>query len=76
MIGYTDREGMLFDIMAERIGIKKYSGAFEKFIPNHINVKEGSDESKVIANSIKDFYFNGSEPSEENMDNTYLVSTL
>lgn len=47
---------------------------FENFVPHSFGLEKGSQESKRIAQKIKDFYYKGKEPSSETLANYIEVS--
>lgn len=76
MIGFTTREGMLGEvIMKERPGEFKVITEFEDAIPYFLNIPKGSDMVKKTAERIKRFYYGDEEPTLENVDRYYVVSS-
>lgn len=77
MIGFTSREGMLFEIMTKfRFGEIKFVRDFEHSVPFSLNLPKGSELSKTIAKKIKSFYYGDEEPSHDNIDQYYMVSNI
>lgn len=68
LIGYNDREG----IMA------LFSGSvpknFEDYVPHSFSLEKGSEKSKLIAQKIKEFYYEDQEPSSETLSKFLEVS--
>lgn len=77
MIGYTNREGMYTETRSRLVdgGFKLFSD-FETKIPYSFNIPKGSDLSKRIGQKIKEFYFDNSNPTTDNIDGFYLVCLL
>lgn len=74
MIGFTSREGMLYEIDTKRLhGEVKFTNNFETFIPCDLNIPKNSELSKRLADKIKCFYYGSEEPSLENIDQCYLI---
>lgn len=74
MIGYTDREMILYEIFAARENTCRYTEDFEKQIPYTLNLRYGTEKSKELAERIKKFYFKNEEPSIETLDYDYIVN--
>lgn len=73
LIGYCDAEGML-GIFLGATGQIPIHNDFENFVPHSFQLERGSNESKRIAQKIKDFYYKGKEPSLETLANYIEVS--
>lgn len=77
MIGYCNREGMIVELLAKiRYNGLKLCDNFEKAVPNTFNLREGSDASLEISKKLKTFYFGNEVPSENNVEDYYLVMTI
>lgn len=66
MMGYTDTEGMLYDLAegaATRIGVNLTDEDLQLIIPFNMNVAPGSNASKEIVTALKNLY-NG-QPFED-----------
>lgn len=74
LTGYTDKEGMLLELISRWTGRLEVISDFEEAIPYTINLERGSNESKKIARLIKEFYFGDETPSMENFDKYLDVS--
>lgn len=74
LIGYCNAEGMLGIFMEERKGEMPIHKDFEKFVPHDFGLERGSEESKRIAQKIKDFYYKDKEPSPKTLANYIEVS--
>lgn len=73
IVGYTSREGLLLAVLGDKSNPNYYKVNFEKMIPYDLKLKRGSEEFTKTAQKIKKFYFGNKEPSEETVDNNYLV---
>ncbi|XP_064211368.1 uncharacterized protein LOC655784 [Tribolium castaneum] len=73
IFGFTTREGMLIEQM---IKPRKPTMPrdFEAAIPYTLEVERGSENSKQIAQKIKDFYY-GEPGSEDKLENFYIIHT-
>lgn len=65
---------MLGLFMGARKGQKPIHTDFENFVPHAFGIERGSNESKQIAQKIKNFYYNENEPSLETLTNYIEVS--
>ncbi|KAK5647709.1 hypothetical protein RI129_002601 [Pyrocoelia pectoralis] len=74
MIGFTSREGMLFDLLNRiKYGDVKLVTDFETEIPYVMKVQKGSGLSKTISEKIKAFYYGKEVPSNDNINQYYLL---
>lgn len=73
MAGYTDMEGMLFEIMAARSGSSRITQDFELFVPHPLRFPKGSPGSKQVAQKIKKFYFGDEDMTLENAEKDFIV---
>lgn len=76
IVGYTSMEGLLFAVLADKNNPNYYKVDFERMVPHDLKLVHGSDEFVRTARKIKKFYFDKKEPSEETIDNNYLVSPV
>lgn len=79
MIGYNDKEGMLSHMMiVANHGEFRMFQNFEKKIPWTFELEKGSKLSKKVADILRNYYFNGTDPTEDMMEEYYNVgpSTL
>nr|XP_022909379.1 esterase B1-like [Onthophagus taurus] len=75
ILGYCTREGMFYASLEKKRKIKLLITNFEDAIPNYLNIPRGSQKSKEIGEKIKKFYYADEEPSQENKDKFYLLTT-
>lgn len=67
IIGYTDAEGILIDLLNNALYGSSKAIDLEEFLPKTArNLDENT--KKEIFTKIKDFYFDGNEPTINNMD--------
>lgn len=77
MIGFTTREGILGEIiMRDRQGEFKVTTNFEESIPHFLNIPKHSETHKKTAKRIKNFYYGEEEPTLDNVDRYYVVSSM
>lgn len=57
MFGYNSCEGLLFLAIQRHLKKDKLIEDFEDMLPNTLKLERGTDQSKWIANRIKNFYF-------------------
>lgn len=69
IIGYCDSEGMLGLFSAAKRGSEPVHKDFENFVPFPFGLEKGSEESKRIAQMIKQFYYKEEKPSLETLTN-------
>lgn len=67
IIGCCDGEGMLGLFLGGRVGRQPVHKDFENFVPFTFELERGSEESKRIAQNIKEFYYKDKEPSLETL---------
>lgn len=72
MVGFTTREGMLGEILQKPRPFKPITD-FEVSVPYFLNLQQGSETSKLVAEKIKEFYYEAETPSTENKQPYYLV---
>lgn len=70
IFGYTNREGMLIDIIGT-FNVEKYVQSVESRVPHFLGIKKGTEESKKLTEKIKRFYYEDLEPSRERVDHLY-----
>ncbi|XP_044266039.1 juvenile hormone esterase-like isoform X1 [Tribolium madens] len=75
IIGNNSREGILAEVAKKVFGENIVGCSFEDEIYFYLKLEKGSEESKRIANKIKNFYFNGEDRSENNIEKFYLLKT-
>lgn len=68
MIGYNNAEGIFSTLLAIKTGEKPIHKDFESFVPWTLNLKKGSEESKKIAQRIKEHYYGDQQPSLETLE--------
>lgn len=68
LIGHTDAEGIFGITFRELANKEPIHENFESFVPHDFNLKVGSEESKRIAQQIKEFYYKNKEPSKETLN--------
>lgn len=75
IIGYTDREGMMFQkFFKERGENFDFPMDFQNLIPSYYNIPRNSPLSLKISDMMKNYYCGQGEPCEKNLDNIYIVS--
>ncbi|KAK4885355.1 hypothetical protein RN001_001626 [Aquatica leii] len=74
IIGYTSREGMVYDFFPKENKENKHAiDVFERVIPHTISASLKNEMIKEIANEIKQFYYGSQKFSEDNKDPFYLL---
>lgn len=73
---YTKEEGMLMELFRKRINVPPIHTNFEDYIPQDFKVTKNSDESKTVAESIKQFYYRDKQPSLDTKPEFYNVRCL
>lgn len=72
MIGYTNREGILSEILQKPKPFKPITD-FELAVPYTLQLNPKSDKSIMVQQQIKKFYYGNEEPTTTNKDKFYLV---
>lgn len=75
IMGFTTREGMLFEIVRKTRPNVYLPHDLETEIPYDLNLAKGSEESKQVAAKMKQFYFKDKEISDAVIDNVYTLKT-
>lgn len=76
MMGYTDTEGMLYDLAegaATRIGVNLTDEDLQLIIPFNMNVSPGSNTSKEIVAALKNLYKGQSFEERYNVSRSLLL---
>ncbi|KAK5647710.1 hypothetical protein RI129_002602 [Pyrocoelia pectoralis] len=76
MIGYTSREGMVSEVLPghrDSDGNLKFVTDFELEVPSIMKIARGTDLSKTISNEIQQFYYGNEVPSNDNINQFYLL---
>lgn len=74
IFGYTTGEGMLIAMMTPNNIISSMPKDFESLIPYWLRAEPGTPQSKLIAEKIKNFYYN--KPGSENDDQVFYEVRL
>lgn len=74
IIGYCNAEGILGYFWQPQVGREPIHRNFENLLPFTFKLKEGSEESKRLAQKLKEFYYQDKEPSAETGDSYVEVS--
>lgn len=69
IIGYCDCEGLVVLFLESKKGQPPIPKDFENFVPYSFELERGSEESKRIAQKIKEFYYGDKEPSLDTLPN-------
>ncbi|KAF5299080.1 hypothetical protein FQR65_LT09438 [Abscondita terminalis] len=74
IIGFTSREGMVTELFNKYIRSNKYDiQNLESQIPHTLNVENGTELSKMVANKIQKFYFGNDKAFESYQTQYYLL---
>lgn len=76
VIGHNNAEGLMIQIAIKQItGQNIVIQDFTGFIPPDLEIESGSEEETIIANRIRAFYYNDTEPSPDDITQAVQLYT-
>ena len=76
MMGYNSKEGivMLIDAVKNK-KLNEIDNDLARFIPKSVNLATDDERCKLLANRMRDFYFNGKRISNDTLDELIDLNT-